>query len=54
MENAAANFFTDFKRWLEQPFDTKMTVLGWFLFFGLLILISFVWGFILSKTFRGE
>lgn len=37
----------NFKSWLAQPFRTDMSALDWFYFFGLLIVISVVWGIIL-------
>lgn len=36
-------------KWWARPLDTEGSVLNWFLFFGLIILISFVW----AKLIRG-
>lgn len=37
----------NFQAWLAKPFSTDQDVLHWFLFFGLLIVISITWGLIL-------
>lgn len=39
-----------FKQWLNQPFDAEMDAFHWFLFFGLLIAISILWGFALRAV----
>jgi hypothetical protein len=36
-----------FQAWLKQPFSTDMPAKDWFLFFGLLIVISVMWHMIL-------
>lgn len=33
-----------FKAWLNQPFSADMDAFHWFLFFGLIIAISILWG----------
>lgn len=35
------------KAFLGQPFRADMDAAGWFLFFGLLLVIAFAWGLIL-------
>ena len=37
----------EFKAWLQEPFQTDMDALHWFLFVGLFIAISVIWGIIL-------
>jgi hypothetical protein len=32
-----------FKAWWDQPFNAQGSAWNWFLFFGLIILISFAW-----------
>lgn len=45
---------TWFKGWLKQPFSADMDTLHWFLFLGLVILISFAWrNLILSHILEG-
>jgi hypothetical protein len=39
-----------FQSWLKQPFSADMDALHWFLFFGLLIAISILWGFALRTV----
>lgn len=39
-----------FRNWLAQPFSTDMDALHWFLFFGLVIAISILWGFALRTV----
>lgn len=39
-----------FKAWLRQPFSADMDAGHWFLFFGLLIAISILWGFALRTV----
>jgi hypothetical protein len=34
--------------WLRQPFKAEGTAIDWFLFFGLLIVISVIWRIILG------
>lgn len=36
-----------FQSWLKQPFSPNMSAQQWFLFFGLLIVISVMWHMIL-------
>lgn len=43
----------EFKAWLRQPFSADMDAAHWFYFFGLLIIISAAWGFILKHIERG-
>jgi len=47
------NIWTGFKNWLAKPFSTDMDAFHWFLFFGLLIVISVGWTFILRHTTKG-
>lgn len=39
-----------FKSWLNQPFSADMDAFHWFLFFGLLIAVSILWGFALRTV----
>lgn len=34
----------EFRAWLKRPYNEDMDALHWFLFFGLLIAISILWG----------
>lgn len=36
-----------FKEFLHKPYDNDMDALGWFLFLGLLIVLTAMWGLIL-------
>ncbi len=42
-----------FKAWVRQPFSADMSALDWFLFMGLLILISALWQIIFAHI-RGN
>jgi len=42
-----------FKTWFNRPFDQEMDALHWLYFWGLLIFISFAWGFILRHIYAG-
>lgn len=44
----------DLKAWAQSPFSADMDALHWFLFFGLLITISVLWGLILSSIRRAS
>ncbi len=44
----------DLKSWAQHPFSTDMDALHWFLFLGLLIAISVLWGLILSSIRRAS
>lgn len=37
----------NFKDWFARPFAADQSVTGWFLFLGLLIVITIIWGMIL-------
>lgn len=37
-----------FSDWFKEPFSADMSALGWFAFFGLLIVISVLWTFTLK------
>jgi hypothetical protein len=39
-----------FKDWLHRPFSADMDAVHWFLFFGLLIAISILWGMALRTV----
>lgn len=39
-----------FKAFLKQPFSADMDAFHWFLFFGLIIAISILWGFALRTV----
>lgn len=39
-----------FYDWMRQPFSADMDAFHWFLFFGLLIAISILWGFALRTV----
>lgn len=45
--NGLLKNFTD---WIKEPYSDDMTVLDWFLFVGLLLLIIWVWSRILRKV----
>lgn len=38
-----------FKNWWAKPFNSDMDATGWFLFFGLLIVISVLWGLVIRE-----
>lgn len=40
----------DFMAWIREPYSDDMTVLDWFLFIGLILLIIWVWARILRKV----
>jgi hypothetical protein len=48
-----SNIWTGFGNWLKKPFSADMDAFHWFLFFGLLILISVGWTFVLRHLARG-
>jgi hypothetical protein len=41
------SIFGSIENWFRKPFDSQGSAFGWFLFFGLLLLIAFTWGKIL-------
>jgi hypothetical protein len=49
----SGSIFQGFKNWLATPFQANMSAFGWFAFFGLLIVISVLWSFVLSHTLKG-
>jgi hypothetical protein len=34
---------TDFQKWWTSPFQAGMSVTGWFLFFGVIVVIAGMW-----------
>jgi hypothetical protein len=48
-----ASIATKTQSWLASPFSSNMSAGGWFLFFGLVMVISVAWGLIL-KELKGE
>ena len=46
-------FLSDFKDWLKRPFATDMDAFHWFLFFGLIVVISILWSLVLRHTLGG-
>ena len=48
-----SGFWDKFKTWLTKPFSVDMDALHWFYFFGLIIAISVLWGFVLKHTIGG-
>ena len=40
----------EFKSWMRQPFSSDMDAFHWFLFFGLVIAISVLWGMALRTV----
>lgn len=46
--------FDDLKAWAAKPFSADMDALHWFLFLGLLIAMSVLWGLILSSIRRAS
>jgi hypothetical protein len=38
-----------FKAWFAKPYDDNMSASGWFLFFGLLIVISVLWSLVIRE-----
>lgn len=47
-------FWQNFKDWLAQPYHDEMDVVGWFLFLGLLAIITVIWGMIFSHIKFGD
>lgn len=39
-----------FRAFLKRPFDPSMDAWGWFLFFGLLIVITTIWQMVLARV----
>jgi hypothetical protein len=44
-----ADFWNDYLSFYKQPFKSDMSVSGWFLFVGLMIVLLFAWGLILAE-----
>lgn len=51
--NETTTIFQDVKTWAAQPFNTQMSVTGWFLFFGLIIVVSVAWQLIFRHIAEG-
>jgi len=43
----------EFKSWASKPFRADMGIGGWFLFLGLLIVLTALWGLILKHVTEG-
>lgn len=53
MEGEATTIFQDVKSWAAQPFNTQMSVTGWFLFLGLIVVLSVAWQLIFRHIAEG-
>lgn len=53
LSNGAQNVSGKIGEWVKQPFNASMDLTHWFLFTGLLIVISIAWMMILHEL-RGE
>lgn len=49
MENEDCKVCNAVKLWLAHPFKPNGSALDWFLFFGLIIIISFLWSRIIAR-----
>jgi hypothetical protein len=38
-----------FSDWLKKPYDDDMSVVGWFLFFGMLVVIMTAWSGVIRR-----
>lgn len=47
------NFTAMIQKWWAQPFQSGMSVSGWFLFLGLLLIIVIAWNLILRFVTEG-
>lgn len=45
-------FCSTVRTWLKKPFDQDGSVIEWFLFVGLIAIISFLWTRILERILR--
>jgi hypothetical protein len=45
----AADWYNKFVEWLKKPYHEEMSVVGWFAFSGLLLVIGFMWATIIRK-----
>jgi hypothetical protein len=45
-------WWNDFRDWLRQPFSADMSAVQWFLFWGLLIVIAYLWAVVLGHIKR--
>lgn len=43
------DFIVRFGEWLRRPFSPDMSAAGWFMFFGLLVIISIAWAVIMNR-----
>lgn len=48
-----ATLWDGFKQWANAPFASDMDALHWFYFWGLLIVVAAMWGFILRHIYSG-
>lgn len=43
-----SNFWSEFKSWYSQPFAANMSVSGWALFIGILLVLVILWTRVLN------
>ncbi len=44
-----SDLWDDYLAFYKQPFSSDMSVTGWFLFLGLMLVLLFAWGLILGE-----
>lgn len=49
MNGQAADYFRQFKDWLEKPYSDDLTVFGWIMFLGLVTVVSFLWAGVIGQ-----
>jgi hypothetical protein len=52
-ETQSGGLVTRMVAWVKKPFNTDMDAFHWFLFFGLIIIISFLWSRVLFYINKG-
>lgn len=45
-----SSFWSDFTQWAKEPYSSSMTIGGWFLIVGVILISLVVWSTILRKV----
>jgi len=49
MNDQAQAYFTEFRNWMKKPYSNDLTVFGWIMFIGLVMIVSFLWAGVIGQ-----
>lgn len=52
MQGQIKAYFEQFAEWTKKPYSDDLTVFGWFLFIGLVMVLTFLWASLIGQIKR--